>query len=128
MKKYGRLMSYYDGTLPNLWTTDSDIIKSVFVKEFDRFVNRRVLYNLLLVTLLLFTQKRLFIKKISNYRILDYTFISYKCIQDFTFQSRVFRKFLTLIRDQEWKDVRSSITPAFTTGKIKKVSRCIIET
>lgn len=31
------------------------------------------------------------------------------------------RKFLTLIRDQDWKDIRSSITPAFTTGKIKRV-------
>ena len=28
---------------------------------------------------------------------------------------------MTLILDQEWKDVRSSITPAFTTGKIKRV-------
>jgi hypothetical protein len=25
-------------------------------------------------------------------------------------------------RGQEWKDIRSSITPAFTTGKIKRVS------
>ena len=28
---------------------------------------------------------------------------------------------MTIIRDQEWKDVRSSVTPAFTTGKIKRV-------
>lgn len=26
------------------------------------------------------------------------------------------------MRDQDWKDVRSSTTPAFTTGKIKRVS------
>ena len=35
---------------------------------------------------------------------------------------KVTRKMVSLIQDQEWKDVRSSITPAFTTGKIKRVS------
>jgi hypothetical protein len=25
------------------------------------------------------------------------------------------------MRGQEWKDIRSSVTPAFTTGKIKRV-------
>lgn len=28
------------------------------------------------------------------------------------------------MKDQEWKDVRSSVTPAFTTGKIKRVRSC----
>ena len=32
MKKYGRVMGYFDGPFPDLWTTDADIIKSVFVK------------------------------------------------------------------------------------------------
>jgi cytochrome P450 family 3 subfamily A len=31
------------------------------------------------------------------------------------------RKWLSLMRGQEWKDIRSSVTPAFTTGKIKRV-------
>lgn len=26
------------------------------------------------------------------------------------------------MKGQEWKDIRSSVTPAFTTGKIKRVS------
>jgi len=26
------------------------------------------------------------------------------------------------MRGQEWKDIRSSVTPAFTTGKIKRVN------
>ena len=42
VKKYGKVFGYFDGTLPNLWTTDADIIKSVFVKDFDHFINRRV--------------------------------------------------------------------------------------
>ena len=28
---------------------------------------------------------------------------------------------MSIMRGQEWKDVRSSVTPAFTTGKIKRV-------
>lgn len=42
MKKYGKIAGTYDGTQPNLWTTDAEIIKSVFVKDFDHFINRRV--------------------------------------------------------------------------------------
>ena len=42
MKKYGKVVGYFEGTVPNLWITDIDIIKTVFVKDFDHFVNRRV--------------------------------------------------------------------------------------
>lgn len=31
------------------------------------------------------------------------------------------RKMIMIIKDQEWKEVRSSVTPAFTTGRIKRV-------
>jgi cytochrome P450 len=34
---------------------------------------------------------------------------------------------VSIMRDQEWKDVRSSVTPAFTTGKIKRYSVLIKE-
>lgn len=43
VKKYGRVLGYFDGTLPNLWTTDIELIKAVFVKDFDHFINRRVM-------------------------------------------------------------------------------------
>jgi cytochrome P450 len=33
------------------------------------------------------------------------------------------RKWMTLMTGQEWKDIRSSVTPAFTSGKIKQVSK-----
>ena len=36
-------------------------------------------------------------------------------------KSKFFSKMLTVMRGQEWKDVRSSVTPTFTTGKIKRV-------
>ena len=42
MKKYGKVMGYFDGRHPNLWITDADLIRSIYVKDFDHFVNRRV--------------------------------------------------------------------------------------
>ena len=32
----------FEGTTPTLHTIDTEIIKMVFVKDFDHFVNRRV--------------------------------------------------------------------------------------
>ena len=42
MKKYGKTFGCFDGLQPVLWTTDTELIRSVFVKDFDHFVNRRV--------------------------------------------------------------------------------------
>ncbi|CAG0924688.1 unnamed protein product, partial [Notodromas monacha] len=40
-------------------------------------------------------------------------------------QVKYIRKFLFVISGQDWKDVRSSVTPAFSSGKIKKVLECL---
>jgi hypothetical protein len=32
------------------------------------------------------------------------------------------RKMLDVLNDQQWKEVRAAVSPAFTTGKIKKVN------
>lgn len=41
--------------------------------------------------------------------------------KNFKVSRKVIRKMISIMENQEWKDVRSSITPTFTTGKIKKV-------
>nr|CAH0107507.1 unnamed protein product [Daphnia galeata] len=86
-KKYGKTFGYFDGTLPNLYTTDINLIKSIFVKDFDHFVNRRT----------------------------------------FEIKRKVCRKMMTVLQNKEWKDVRSSVTPVFTSGKIKLMSKMITE-
>nr|CAH0100173.1 unnamed protein product [Daphnia galeata] len=82
VKKYGKVFGYFDGTTPNLFITDVDMIKSICVKDFDYFVDRR----------------------------------------SFEVKTKVIRKWLSMMKGQEWKDIRSSVTPAFTTGKIKRMS------
>jgi cytochrome P450 family 3 subfamily A len=41
-KKYGKVFGYFDGPIPNLWVADVDLIKAMYVKDFDHFVDRRV--------------------------------------------------------------------------------------
>ena len=41
-KKYGKVFGFFEGMVPNLFVSDADMIRSVFVKDFDHFVNRRV--------------------------------------------------------------------------------------
>jgi cytochrome P450 family 3 subfamily A len=42
VKQYGKVIGYFDGLVPNLWITDVDMIKAMYVKDFDHFVDRRV--------------------------------------------------------------------------------------
>ena len=35
--------------------------------------------------------------------------------------TKIFRYMLTSLEDQPWKDVRSAVSPTFTSGKIKQV-------
>ena len=42
VKEYGNVFGTFLGTSPTLHVNDTEIIKSVFIKDFDHFVNRRV--------------------------------------------------------------------------------------
>lgn len=41
------MFGYFQGNTPDLWTTDPELIKSVLVKDFPCFINRRVSVKLL---------------------------------------------------------------------------------
>jgi len=82
-KKFGNVYGTYEGFTPNLWINDTKIIKSILVKNFNHFVNRRPF--------------------------------------DMG-ETKVIRKMLSIIENQEWKDLRAAVSPTFTSGKIKRYS------
>jgi len=88
LKKYGKIVGFFEGKRPVLLVMEPEIVKGILVKDFEHFV---------------------------NHTSLDGPELS------------VFRKMVFVLHDQEWKDVRSSITPAFSSGKIKKMTTTIKE-
>lgn len=75
----------YGGTLlfrhPILYVWDPELIKSILVKDFDHFINRRGI----------------------------------------EFSDPKFQEMLFNMVNQEWKDMRTTMTPTFTTSKIKRM-------
>ncbi len=42
VQKYGRTYGHFLGSTPSINTADVDLIKSILIKDFHHFVNRRV--------------------------------------------------------------------------------------
>uniref|UniRef100_A0A914XGE2 Uncharacterized protein n=1 Tax=Plectus sambesii TaxID=2011161 RepID=A0A914XGE2_9BILA len=91
-EQYGPVFGTFMFEKPDLVVADLDILRHVFVKNFSHFVNRR------------FAAARLPGQNRGNS------------------SSALLAKVLTVLEDQHWKDVRSTITPAFTTGKMKNLA------
>lgn len=81
-KKYGKLYGKFEGTKPNIYIGDCDLVRSVLVKDFDHFINRR----------------------------------------DLGIKDEYLRSTIDNLRDHQWKKVRTAVTPAFSSGKVKKMS------
>lgn len=43
-KKYGKHFLFYEGPMPCLYISDPDLIKQISIKDFQSFVNRRVIF------------------------------------------------------------------------------------
>jgi hypothetical protein len=46
MNKYGKIVGYFEGSTPNLMVSDLKLVKSITVKDFSHFVNRRVQFQI----------------------------------------------------------------------------------
>ncbi|XP_071147812.1 cytochrome P450 3A24-like [Mytilus edulis] len=84
--KYGSVVGVYNGTIPVLLVTDTDLIKEIFIKEYQTFTNR---------VLILKTDD-----------LLD--------------------SMITAAEDDHWKFIRSTMTPTFTSGKLKNMLPMIL--
>lgn len=83
IKKYGRTIGYFEGTTPVVLTADSKFIKSILIKDFKTFANRKLIGAANIAP---------------------------------------FNKFVSLMKDDEWKSVRAILSTMFTSGKLKSVN------
>jgi hypothetical protein len=98
--------------VPVIMTTDVKFLKNILIKDFNSFVNRRV--NL--------TLKYLFGK-------FNKMFYFKMCLEKKVFECFMIEpsdKFLTVLKDDEWKNARSILTATFTSGKLKSVIRVFL--
>ena len=42
VKKYGKVFSYFEASRPTLWIADAQLIRTILVKDFENFIDRRV--------------------------------------------------------------------------------------
>lgn len=43
IKKYGKIVGYFEGSEPVLLVSDVNLLKSILISDFSSFVNRRVI-------------------------------------------------------------------------------------
>ena len=104
VKEYGKVYGTFQGTKPTLNINDTKLIRSVFVKDFDHFINRRVM-----IINWFFSPEFIIIIIVDMFQKIEFP------------EMKVFRYMLSSMENQPWKDVRSAVTPTFTSGKIKRV-------
>ncbi|GBM53398.1 Cytochrome P450 3A28 [Araneus ventricosus] len=79
LKKYGNVFGYYVGEIPYIVVNDLEMLKQVFIKDSDVFLNRPAMF-------------------------LDVAPLN---------------KTILALTGKRWKEVRSLLTPTFSSGKIK---------
>nr|ATW72297.1 cytochrome p450 CYP3044B5 [Brachionus calyciflorus] len=87
-EKYGKTFGYFEGSTPCLLTTDLKLLKSILIKDFNVFTNRRQIDAVMF---------------------------------------EPFDHFLSIIKDEDWKTVRAILSTTFTTGKLKSMSKLMLE-
>ena len=88
--KQHKLVGSFSLSMPLLIINDMEIIKNVLIKDWDHFVDRRVMS--------------------SNPR---------------TKAAKMFSQMLTVLKGDKWKKMRSTLSPVFTSGKLKSMTSFI---
>lgn len=127
-EKYGKIVGYHQITERVLTVSDPDLIKRIFIKDFSHFVNRLVrvyffdneFIYIYINILLLF----LFLRycRISVSQFINILKINVLQPGQLVNKHSLLGKMMSTQRDERWKALRNTMTPAFTTGKMKHVS------
>ncbi|XP_055933941.1 cytochrome P450 3A41-like isoform X1 [Argiope bruennichi] len=83
--KYGNVFGYYVGEIPYIVVNDLEMLKQVFIKDSNVFINRPAMF-------------------------LDVAPLN---------------KTILALKDKRWKEVRSLLTPTFSSGKIKLMTQIV---
>lgn len=93
----------------NVVITDLDLVKSVLVKDFDAFHNRGLYSNVVDDPLT------------GLFRLLIYS------LKILTTSTIAITGHLFLLEDEAWKNMRTKLTPTFTSGKMKMMFNTLLE-
>lgn len=113
---------YYLGRTPVIVVADPDMLRQLLVKDFSNFPNRNVrkLYKAKMQHVCLFlivTQELLR----GYYRL--FCLCSLISLQKFVFAKKPVSDCLLQLRNEQWKRVRSVLTPSFSAAKMKEVRK-----
>ncbi|KAI1716631.1 cytochrome p450 domain-containing protein [Ditylenchus destructor] len=97
----------------NMATFDGDTMKELGTNYFGAFILSQKEYTFMDLDFI----KDVAVKKFSHFQ--DRAFISTNNSK--AAKKSIFRNFITIKTGEDWKRVRNRVTPAFTTGKIKKI-------
>ncbi|CAL8112174.1 unnamed protein product [Orchesella dallaii] len=86
-KKYGPIWGSYYGRMPHIYITEPDLIRRIFVKDFDHFKDR----------------------------------------QDMELGGEMLNEIMEFQKGEKWKQIRTFLSPLFTTSKLKQMSTVIAE-
>lgn len=107
------IFSIFDGRQAVLCITDPAMIKTVLIKEcYSLFTNRRVCTYTLLITVWLL------LICFSSTLVLICIFLN--LLQNFRLNGQLYDA-VSIAEDDQWKRIRSVLSPSFTSGRLKEV-------
>lgn len=112
---------YYLGRRPVVIIADPDMLRQLMVKDFSSFPNRmvRTLDGAFRCTM---CDQQLFPHELTSWAVMDFcvcALVSF--LQAFRFATKPMTDCLLMLRNEQWKRVRSILTPSFSSAKLKEV-------
>lgn len=104
--------SIFDGRQPVLCITDPAMIKTILIKEcYSFFTNRRVSKDIIRLNQSLFKK---------NLTFCPHHQLLWMLLQNFRLNGPLYDA-VTVAEDDQWRRIRSVLSPSFTSGRLKEV-------
>lgn len=120
-EEYGPVVGYFFGLFPVVLVADTELLKRVLLKDFHNFADRSVGLSMEIEPCRLTTKQ----KQEEHFGL---NFMGLFSDQDIVNGAEMgdFDEALLVLKGQRWKEVRSTLTPSFTSKKLKQVSSTIL--